>query len=104
MIFKKQLDSVWSIGLWEKLLRYNVRGKILNFIKSMYCKIKSCVELNGNQSNFFDYKAGQIQVENPSPVLFSLFLNDLQFYLSKNPKVGLDIYDQNFNSFLRIIV
>ena len=102
--FQKAFDSVRRIGWWEKLLKYKVTGKILNVIKSMYSNIKSCVDMDGNQSSVFDCKAGLRQGENLSPILFSLFLNDLQFCFSKNPEVGLNIYDHNVSShFLELL-
>ena len=43
--FTKVFDNVWRVGLWGKLLSYNIHvsGKILTIIKSMYSDIKSCV-------------------------------------------------------------
>ena len=102
--FQKAFDSVWRVGLWSKLLKYNINGKVLSVIKSMYSNIKSCVDFNDKQSGFFTCKNGLRQGENLSPILFSLFLNDVEHYLSKNMQVGLNIHDQYFNSYLRIIV
>ena len=102
--FQKAFDSVWQVGLWSKLLKYNINGKVLSVIKSMYSNIKSCVDYNDKQSGFFTCKNGLRQGENLSPILFSLFLNDVEHYLSKNIQVGLNIHDQYFNSYLRIIV
>ena len=102
--FQKAFDSVWRVGLWSKLLKYNINGKVLSVIKSMYSNIKSCVDFNDQQSGFFTCKNGLRQGENLSPILFSLFLNDVEHYLSKNMQVGLNIHDQYFNSYLRIIV
>ena len=42
--YKKTFDSVWREGLWNKLVRDNVNGKLLNVIHSTY--IKSCVMVN----------------------------------------------------------
>ena len=102
--FQKAFDSVWRAGLWAKLLKYNITGKILKVIKNMYDNIKSCVNINGNTTSFFDCKTGLRQGENLSPLLFSLFLNDVEFYLAKNMQVGLNIHDRYFDSFLRIII
>ena len=102
--FEKAFDSVWRVALWSKLIKYNINGKILNIIKNMYSNIKSCVNFNGEQSKFFDCNNGLRQGENLSPILFSLFLNDAEDFLSQNPQVGLNIYDQHIYSFLKIIV
>ena len=49
----------------------------------MHTGVKSCVQYNGSQSDFFPCLTGVRQVENLSPFLFSIFLNDLEdFFLS----------------------
>ena len=102
--FQKAFDSVWRTGLWAKLLRYNITGKVLLVIKNMYDNIKSCVNINGTTTNFFDCKTGLRQDDSLSPLLFSLCLNDVEFSLAKNMKVGLNIHDKYFDLFLRIII
>ena len=48
------------------------------------CKsIKSCVMDSGIQSDFFESHVGVRQGENLSPLLFALFLNDLDTFFSK---------------------
>ena len=49
----------------------------------MYQNVKSCVSLLGTESAFFGSFSGVRQGENLSPVLFSLYLNDLQRVLEK---------------------
>ena len=47
----------------------------------MYANIKSCVTVNGQDAQFFSSNRGVRQGDNLSPVLFSLFLNDLEDHL-----------------------
>ena len=49
--FTKAFDNVWSVGLWGKLLSYNISGTILK--KKMYSDIKSCKSLICDCSAFF---------------------------------------------------
>ena len=79
--FSKAFDSVWRVGLWMKLLSNNINGKIFRVIHNMYRNIKSCVMYAGDQSSFFPSFKGVRQGENLSPILFSLFLNDLEDYM-----------------------
>ena len=79
--FSKAFDSVWRVGLWKKLLASNINGKCFQIIFNMYKGIKSCVSYNGEQSSFFSSFRGVRQGENLSPVLFALFLNDLESFL-----------------------
>ena len=50
----RAFDSVTHRKLWQKLVRCGITGKLLNIIRSMYGKIKSCVKLNGKCSDFFN--------------------------------------------------
>lgn len=79
--FSKAFDSVWRVGLWSKLLKNNINGKFFRIILNMYNGIKSCVSFNGDQSGFFHCLRGVQQGENLSPVLFALFLNDLESFM-----------------------
>ena len=94
------------MGLWHKLLQSKVNGKILNVIINMYRDIKSCVSLLGEESAFFSSLSGVRQGENLSPVLFSLYLNDLESFLLHNSTAGITIdYDTNdFSIFFKLIV
>merc|ERR1711891_137287 len=76
--YTKAFDSIWREALWHKLINYGIQGKILNVIKNLYAQIKSCVFLNGEKSDFFISARGVRQGENLSPLLFSLFVNDIE--------------------------
>ena len=104
--FSKAFDSVWRIGLWRKLLENMINGKFYNVIRNLYYNIKSCVSVNNEHSPFFGSLCGVRQGENLSPVLFSLFLNDLEAYLShkNNDGVTIDIENEDFYIYLKIII
>ena len=71
----------------------------------MYTNIKSCVSIDGEQSDFFMCNCGVRQGENLSPVLFSLFLNDLEDYLESLENPGIQIKDNSndLNQIIRVI-
>ena len=46
----------------------------------MYRSIKSCVMVNGDKSDYFYSHVGVRQGENLSPILFALFLNDIESF------------------------
>ena len=77
--------------LWGKLLNSGVNGKVLHVIRDMYAKAKSCVKTRHGLSQFFVSNVGLRQGENLSPVLFSLFLNDLKVFLTSNNVQGLKL-------------
>ena len=55
---------------------------MLKIIYSMYDSAKSFVRQNHQMSNYFYINIGVRQGENLSPILFSLFLNDLVEFMS----------------------
>ena len=80
--YRKAFDSIQRSLLWEKLLKSGIDGKILNVIKDIYEKAKSCVKTKLGLSDFFLSNVGLRQGENLSPILFLLFLNDMKQFLS----------------------
>ena len=101
--YKKAFDSVWRKGLWSKLLREGINGKVLRVIINMYNNIKSCVFLNGQKSDLFTSCQGVRQGENLSPLLFSLYLNDLETYLTENGCTHLQVKLDNENDLTNYI-
>ena len=72
----------------------------------MYKGIKSCVSYNGEQSSFFSSFRGVRQGENLSPVLFALFLNDLETFLCDKSCNGVNFefqYD-DITLYLKLLV
>ena len=75
--YEKAFDTVWREGLWSKLREYSIEGKTLDI---MYKNIKSCVALNGvtSESEYFIILTGVRQGENLTPLLFALFIYDME--------------------------
>ena len=83
--FKQAFDTVWRNGLWHKLLATKINGKCLSVIQSIYQNVRSQVATHEGSTIFFPCLTGVRQGENLSPLLFSLYLNDLNhFLMSKN--------------------
>ena len=80
--YRKAFDSVNRVLLWQKLLRNGIDGKMLTIIKNLYKNAKSCVRNGNTCSEYFSSNIGVRQGENLSPLLFSIFLNDLTEFLS----------------------
>ena len=93
--FSRAFDTVWRVGLWKKLLSHDINGKILRVIKNMYEDIKSCVSINNQTSSYFTNNTGVRQGENLSPLLFSLYLNDLESYFETCRLNGITIETQS---------
>ena len=82
--YKKAFDFVDRTSLWQKLLNTGVNGRVLRVIFNMYSKAKSCVRAGSHATESFVCNMGVRQGENLSPVLFAIFLNDFEYYLSRN--------------------
>jgi len=56
-------------------------------------QVKSCVKACGSYSEYFTYAVGLRQGEVMSPILFSLFVEDLELYLQQDVHDGIHIDD-----------
>jgi hypothetical protein len=72
---------------------------MLRVIYSIYDKAKSCVKSTQGLSTYFASATGVRQCENLSPILFSVFLNDLVEHIS-NTYNGLDLLSQSIKNVL----
>lgn len=90
--FKKAFDYVYRCGLWHKLLNEGISSKMVNVLKEMYASVKACVKMNGTKSDFFDLNSGVRQGEPLSPMLFLLFINDVQQYLSQDEHFSIELF------------
>ena len=70
-------------------LKSGIDGKLLSIIRSMYRDAKSCVKQFGTLSEFFSSDVGLLQGEVISPILFLLFLNDIEMSLQSNASAGI---------------
>ena len=74
---QKAYDTVWRDGLWLKLWDMGVKGRMWCVIKKMYEASRSTVLLEGEKSAMFSVEQGVAQGCSLSPILFSVFINDL---------------------------
>ena len=80
--YQKAFDSVDRSLLWQKLLSYNINGKLLTVIRQMYNRAKSCIKKDNMISEYFLCNIGVRQGDTLSPLLFALFINDFNQYIS----------------------
>ena len=83
--YEKAFDTVNRNLLWNKLLVYGINGTFLRVVKKLYENAKACVRNNQRElSNHFPCKTGVRQGDNLSPLLFALYVNDLENNLKEN--------------------
>ena len=88
--FTKAFDYIVRDNLWYKLVNLGLRGNILNIIKSMYTSVKSRVKYSNKLGNEFQCSLGVRQGECLSPLLFSLYLNDIEEQFINSGLDGID--------------
>ena len=78
-----------ACGSMEKTSFYPCEWQFLRVLQNMYANIKLCVAVNGQDYQFFNSNRGVRQGDNLSPVLFSLFLSDLENHLLADQVNGI---------------
>ena len=73
--YTSAFDTIWHAGMYIKLIKEGVTGKILNVAYQLYQNVKSCVELNGKKSDYFCCKIGVRQGDNLSPLKLKLLIS-----------------------------
>ena len=72
----------------------------------MYNNIKSRISTPDGASAFFPCLNGVRQGENSSPILFSIYLNDLQAFLDRNQVSGVtwDVNNENMFIYIKLFI
>ena len=81
--FKKAFDSIWHSGFLYKLQKYDVKGKLYDILKDMYSKIKFRVKTKEGLTEAPTSNIGVRQGDVVSPILFNLYVNDLNEALNE---------------------
>ena len=79
--FKKAFDLVPRDSLWEVLKKRGMSGRVLSSLQSMYEQDKACVLTSEGPTAMFDCSIGVKQGCPASPLLFSLYLDELETLL-----------------------
>jgi len=65
----KCFDSIYRNGLWLKLFKSGIQGKLLRIVRDMCSDVKSCVKAFSSFSEYFSYSVGLRQGEVMSPFI-----------------------------------
>ncbi len=90
--YTKCFDLIDRNMLYYKLVQYGVDGKMYRTLKKMYSNTMSCVNLNGNFSDWFYTTNGCRQGDVTSPTAFCVLINDLLKEL-KDSNIGIRLND-----------
>ena len=113
---KKCFPSIWRDGLWFKLSKLNLGIKMTRTIQAIYQNIKSSVRMTtrnqdgslaSHVSDWFPCQNGLREGENLSPLLFSLYVNDLTEFMQEANCEGVKLSSNTENEliiFFKIIL
>ena len=82
--FEKAFDKIDRLKLLNKLITENVSSKMVLALKAMYKTVKACIKHNGSYSAYVDSKIGVKQGDPSSPMIFMMFINDLNENINNN--------------------
>ena len=74
---QKAFDTVWHNGLFHKLYSYGINDHAWHILRKWHQSTTTTVLWDGEQSHPFNIKQGVKQGAVLSPLLYSLFVNDL---------------------------
>lgn len=90
--FTKAYDKVFRTGLWAKLLKYGINGKMWRVLRDIYTDSKSRILHDDEVGLPFVTEEGLRQGCLLSTLLFSLYITDL-VELIKQPGIGIQLRD-----------
>ena len=89
--FKSAFPSVKHNLLWKKLLELGVSSKFINIIRNLYSKAFLFIKNKEGLSEPIPVVEGVLQGDTLSPLLFSLFLSDLESFLINKGIRGVSV-------------
>ena len=75
--YEKAFDKVWRDGLLWKMIKLNIPEKLVKYVRHFLSGRKTRVEFNGTRSKAFRLDQGLPQGSCISPLLFLIFINDI---------------------------
>ena len=98
--FKKAFDSINRDILFNILRKQGIKGNLYNAVKSIYNSVKTSVKSCSGFSNSFNCPMGLRQGCSLSPILFSMFINELNDIMVESGVRGIQMFPHLVEIFL----
>ena len=101
--FEKAFDSINRHILWPILSKNGIKGKLYNCIRSMYHSVKCQIRNGAKFTDLINCTADVKQGDACSPVLFTLFINELAVEVIENGRHGATFSCDPFQLFILLL-
>ena len=98
--FEKAFDSISRKLLWPILLKNGIKGRLYKRVRSMYENVKARIRCGATFTDYINCTRGVKQGDVCSPVLFSLFINELALDIIYNGRHGVSLS----NVFVQLVI
>jgi exonuclease III len=92
--FESAFDSVPHSKLWLKLGEIGVSSRVIRLFSSLYSNATIVVERGGQSTNPIKVSKGLLQGDSASPLLFSLYISDIELYFRKKGHHGIPVNNE----------
>src|SRR5690348_10707891 len=98
--FARCFPSINHHLLWKRLLDMGVSTKIVKILEDIYWKANTKIKLEGTTTTAIEITEGLLQGDTISPLLFSLFVADMDDHLISMGQDGIKVSAQTLINLL----